>query len=382
MDLIQRKTQLSENIPAFCRYLRSKGLGIGPADSIAALQALTTHDFRDREGFRLILRAVLTRSVAEQRLFDQQYEEYWRNLEKAVDSKVKAGDELEQQQRATPKPDARPKALSIQNWLKGSGAQEEAEMASYSAGEVMTQKDFSTFAEEDLREVMRLITRIARSLAKRKNRRYQASRKHQRLDLRRTIRGSLRTGGEVMELAYRGRKPQRLKLVLLCDVSKSMDLYSRFLIQFTYAFQQVYKRVETFVFSTSLHRISEALRERDFAFALDRLAQEVPDWSGGTRIGASFKAFVEQYGPRMLDNRTVVLILSDGWDTGDTEILAESMRHIHQKAARVVWLNPLAGNPQFSPTVQGMQAAMPYIDVFAPCHNVESLKEVVRLTKL
>ena len=189
----------------------------------------------------------------------------------------------------------------------------------------------------------------------------------------------MRRGGEIMELAFKQKRIRKLSLVMICDVSKSMDLYSQFLIQFLYGFQSVYRKIETFVFSTSLHHISEHLRRKKLADTLEQLARDVPDWSGGTRIGASLGQFVEEYGKKFLHDRTVVIILSDGWDTGQPELLEESMQAIHQKVARVVWLNPLAGNPAFEPKVQGMEVAMPYIDLFAPAHNIDSLRRLIRL---
>ena len=155
------------------------------------------------------------------------------------------------------------------------------------------------------------------------------------MDLRRTMRQSLRRGGDLLDLMHRRRRRQRLKLVLICDVSKSMDLYSRFLIQFIYAFQTVYRRIETFVFSTSLHRITDQLKEQSMDEAVARLSENVPDWSGGTKIGASLRQFVDDFSLKVVDPATVVLVISDGWDTGEVELLSESMAHL-KKSSRVI----------------------------------------------
>ena len=197
------------------------------------------------------------------------------------------------------------------------------------------------------------------------------------------MRLSLRRGGEILDLAYHQRRRQRLKLVLLCDVSKSMDLYSRFLIQFIYAFQSVYRRIETFVFSTALHRITETLRREELYSALEQLSGTVPDWSGGTKIGASLEQFVSQHGLKLVDSQTVVLIISDGWDTGEVDLLENSMRFLNKHARNVIWLNPLKGSPGYEPKTRGMQAALPYIDIFASAHNLNSLRKLVRqLTRI
>ena len=379
-DLIHRHTELSANLVAFCRFLRRKGFTLGPAEEADALRALEIlAPFEDPNAFRLTLRAVLSRSLSQRLAFDELYAEYWKELEKAVDSKIKEG--APEKKRGSGK-EQQPSLQILKTWLHGNQKQEEtAELAQYSAGEVLTRKDFSAFGEDELWEVARIIHRIARSLALRFNRRRKRSRTPAALDLRRTLRLNLRRGGEILDLAFRKPQRHRQRIVLLCDVSKSMDLYSRFLVQFIYAFQNAYRRIETFVFSTSLHRVTSQLKQQDYRTALDKLTEEVDDWSGGTRIGECLNTFVENYGRKLLNRQTIVLIMSDGWDTSDVELLAEAMRRIQSKSAKVIWLNPLAGNPQYRPEVKGMQAAMPYIDIFASAHNVESLRKVAGYLK-
>jgi hypothetical protein len=156
-----------------------------------------------------------------------------------------------------------------------------------------------------------------------------------------------------------------------------MDLYSRFLLQFLFALQHAFVRVETFVFSTRLVRITDSLARDTYRTALESLASSETGWSGGTRIGESIAAFVAGWA-RLIDRRTVVIVLSDGWDTGEPEVLADAMRAIHRRAGRVVWLNPLLGSPSYKPLTRGMQSAMPHVDVFAPAHNLESLAALGR----
>lgn len=375
--LIKRHTSLSANIVAFCRFLREKGFVIGPAEEADALSAIELlAPFESPETLHLSLKSVLTRNIAQQLQFDELYNQYWRELEKAVDSKIAQGKDKNQQKKSSK--NNTPSLQALKSWLQGNTSNELAEIATYSTHEVITKKDFSAFHEEELWEVIRLIHLIARSLALRHSRRLEKSNRPSGLDLRRTLRLNMRRGGEILDLAFHRPKRHRQKIVLICDVSKSMDLYSRFLIQFIYAFQNAYRRIETFVFSTALHRVTHQLKQRDFKIALDKLSYEVPGWSGGTKIGESMQQFCQNYASKLLNNQTIVIIMSDGWDTGDTAILAKAMRTIHNKAAKVIWLNPLAGNPKFEASVKGMQVAMPYIDVFASAHNVDSLKEVAR----
>lgn len=375
---ITRQTSLSANIVQFCRFLRTKGIPNGPREEADALRAMESLTLTDPDLMRLSLRAILTRKRADQIRFDELYQQYWRELERAVDAKTKD----QPKEKNKPTNEGQPKKEQLQalkSWLNLEQEQnEEEELSTYSAAENWVMKDFSGFQGEDLQEVMQLIHLFARTLATQYQRRYQKAKRSSKMDLRRTMRQNLRRGGEIVELAYQKRRIRRLKMVVLCDVSKSMDLYSRFLVQFIYAFQNVYRRIETFVFGTQLHRISEQLREREFASALENLSDKVHDWSGGTRIGYSLQAFCEQYGERMLDDDTLVLILSDGWDTGEPAVLENAMRFIHRKAHKVIWLNPLAGNPDFEPTVLGLEVAMPYIDLFASAHNLDSLRRAIR----
>ena len=269
--------------------------------------------------------------------------------------------------------------VSLERWMRPGGDDAAAPIAvpRQSDRESLGEKDFSTFAADDLKEITRVAARIARRLASRPSRRWRPAARGTRIDMRRTVRQSLKTGGEDVELDYRERKPRKTKLVAVCDVSGSMDLYSRFLLQFLYALQNNFARVETFVFSTRLSRVTPQLKGERYAGALTRLARDVHDWSGGTRIGASLTTFASEW-PRMLDRRTVAIVLSDGWDTGEPEQLGDALRTIRARAGRVIWLNPLLGGPGYQPLTRGMQAALPHVDVFAPAHNLASLQALAR----
>ena len=179
-----------------------------------------------------------------------------------------------------------------------------------------------------------------------------------------------------MELSFKQRKPKKTRLVLICDVSGSMDLYSRLLVQFAYALQNSLARVETFVFSTSLKRISGQLKNKAYERALESLG-ETRGWSGGTLIGPSLAAFNSEWSA-LVDKRTVVIILSDGWDTGEPEELAAALTVLKRRAGKLVWLNPLLGSPGYEPLTRGMRAALPHVDVFAPLHNMQSLRALER----
>ncbi len=370
--MIQRKTSISENVIAFCRFLRNYGFTIGVQEQALALEALSVINFEEKENFKDALRITLVKNAQNLQKFDRLFDDYWKELEKSVDSKIKDSEETKRKKQSQ----ADATFNNLKSWINGKKSEEEQELASYSIGENLSEKDFSTIPNQDLEEVMQIIKEMSKSLAVSTKRRHLKSNNHRKFDLRNTIRKNLKRGGELIEIAYKKPKKNRLKLVMLCDVSKSMDLYSAFLVQFIYAFQTVYKNIETFVFSNSIHRITNELKNKTFEEAMRGLSQQVVGWSGGTQIGLSFQEFTDNYSTQLLDKQTIVLILSDGWDTGESDILKDSMQIIKQKARKVIWLNPLAGNPKFTPTVQGMSVAMPFVDIFASVHNVESLKKI------
>jgi uncharacterized protein with von Willebrand factor type A (vWA) domain len=234
-------------------------------------------------------------------------------------------------------------------------------------------------AEHELLRVQRYIMTMARQMATQFSRRKQAGGKTHLVDPARTMRRSLHYGGEVMEIVHRSRKKSKTKMVVLCDVSGSMNVYTKFLIQFLYGIQNGLRGVETIVFSTRLTRITPLLRRRNIHAALDLIADTVMDWSGGTKIGTCLQEFNTTMAPNMVTSKTLIVIISDGWDTGDSTILKAAMTKLHATASRVIWLNPLLGSPQYQPLCKGIQTALPYISDFMPVHNVESLQKFGRL---
>ncbi|MDP6330870.1 MAG: VWA domain-containing protein [SAR324 cluster bacterium] len=370
---------LSSNLVGFCRHLRNQGLVSGIGEQMDALRALESIPLREQEPFRMALRTSLAKSTQEQEIFDEHFRKFWYVWESSGEFyRQPPGEEEERSKIHVIDERPKPTFLSIHDWMNQDSESEEVrDSAGYSPFEVDTERDFSQFGSEELNEVIALINEIGKRLATRFSRRMRHSKRHGPMDLRRTMRLSLRRGGELIDLMHHRRRRQRLKLVLLCDVSKSMDLYSRFLIQFIYAFQTVYRRIETFVFSTSLHRITDQLKQQSMDEAVARISESVPDWSGGTKIGASLKQFVDEYSLKVVDPTTVVLVISDGWDTGEVEMLSESMSHLKRSARSLIWLNPLKGSPDYEPTTRGMQAALPHLDLFASAHNLNSLRDLM-----
>ena len=369
---ISRKTSLTENIISFCRYLREHEFIVGPDTQADALRAMTLVRINSWQELCDLLKSILPKNKRQVAVFDKLFYAYWQELDKAVDSKVKSTGRQEQ-----PKPPGKkPSFDALKNWLYGNPDKEKKETALYSDHVNLTQKDFSAFSDDELWELKNIIKKIAKSIVNRKMRRFVTTSEHKYMDLRKIFRNNLKRGGEIVDLFYKKNKETDLNLVILCDVSQSMELYSRFLVQFLYAFQHVYNRIETFVFSTSLYHISPQLVNKSFDAALRELTKSVSHWAGGTKIGKSLHTFIERFGDQYLNKKTITVIVSDGWDTGDIRLLQQNMEEIYRSSGKVIWLNPLAGAPNFKPHTEGMKCALPYIDVFAPVHNIESLKRL------
>jgi len=353
---------------ALCRDLRGRGMMVTTAHAIDAIRALRCIGIESRERVYLALRCVLVARPEEVEIFDEAFAAAFAPV--AVEGPVRV------RRRSAPHdPAAVP---SVSSWAKqegegGDGEEPEAVPAASDMPAVV-QKDFSTFGADELADIQRIASRIARRLAARPSRRWAADRRGRRIDLRRTMRRAL---VEPLDLRFRRRKTRKTRIVAICDVSGSMDLYSRFLLQFLYALQGTVARVESFVFSTVLRRVTDVLQQPDYARMLHGLAAEVHDWSGGTRIGESLSAFNQEWG-KLVDRRTVVVILSDGWDTGDPTLLGAEMELLQQRSRRVIWLNPLLGSADYQPLTQGMQAALPHVSVFAPAHNLAALRALER----
>ena len=369
---------LSANVVGFSRHLRRRGIGVCPSETAAALGALGCVDIGDEGQFHSALRICLAKSLKEQQLFDDCFDHYWRMWDRAGELNRPAPDaDTGKAGRA----DTLPVQLTLREWLSiGDGAteEEEEETAAYSPIEVVTHRDFAGLQADELDDMSRVVEEFARALARRLNRRYRKLSGRGRIDLRRTLRTNLRRGGELVDLVFRSRRQRKLKLVVLCDVSRSMDLYCRFLLQFLYAFASSYRRLEVFGFSTSLRRLTPTLREGEWSHVLAGLSRDMPEWSGGTRIGACLADFADSWSESLVDRRTAVIILSDGWDTGDPDILSHAMARIRRRAFAVLWLNPLMGSPGFRPETEGMLAALPHIDLLAPAHNVAALRDLAK----
>ena len=354
-----------------------------PATAVDAVRALAAVDIADRDDVYFALRSVFATRRQDFDRFDQVFEEWWGSHHQQHRRDRAAGSERPAANPPVIAPWDAPKVGAAPTYLTQWAASfaetrddETVPLAAPSTRDATGTKDFRHYDDDELRHLEDAAARIVKRLRSRRSRRWRIARRGPRLDARRIVRLALSTGGDPIRLARRERKRRRTKLVVVCDVSGSMDLYSRFLLQVLYALQHAFARVETFAFSTRLVRITPALANDSYHSALDALARvEAGGWSGGTKIGECVEALRVGW-PRLLDRRTAVIILSDGWETGDPDVLASALRELHRRAGRIVWLNPLLGNPTYQPLTAGMQAALPHVDVFAPAHDLASLERL------
>jgi uncharacterized protein with von Willebrand factor type A (vWA) domain len=378
LAVASQRPELLLRLAGFARLLHDAGLDAGPGRLKDATVALNHIDLGSEVDFRETLRTVFVTRKDELPLFDAAFDLYWA----PIDPRVLAGS-LPGKSRALPMDPERAKV-----WLKALGLPESemareqedrtftASSSGYSAEEMLRQKNFDQMTWQETEEVRRLLAQSPWRLAEKVTRRLAPSRGG-RIDLRRTTRRAVRSSGELVQLMHRKPRIRRRPLVLLCDVSGSMERYSRQLLIFAHAIARR-EEVETFVFSTRLTRITRQLRRRDVDRALDRVGHSVHDFSGGTRIGEALHEFNRKWARRVLGHGAVVILISDGWDRGDPSLLAVELARLRRLSHRLIWLNPLLGSEGYQPLTRGMAAALPHTDEFMAAHNLQSLDDLGR----
>lgn len=368
-------------LAGFVRTLRNNGFVVGLAESSDALAILASPQAARRPSLQAALKALFCATPSDWQRFDEIFAAYWtgRGLRRG-------------QVIAASAPEARPSARQTRRSVPGAGdigmphrvgrGGGEEDAASGGTGrregasraEMLSAADLRHVVDPDeIEETQALAARLARTMRARLLRRRQARRAGGQLDLRRTIHRSIPRGGTPIDLAWRRRRVKPLRLVVLLDASGSMSLYTTFFVRFMHGLVDAFREAEAFVFHTRLAHVSPSLRDRNLARAVDRLALMAQGIGGGTRIGESLATFNRWHARRVINSRTAIMIVSDGYDTGEPERLAAEMRRLRLRCRRIIWLNPLIGWRDYAPIAAGMQAALPYVDLFAPAHNLDSL---------
>ena len=376
--------RLPENIMHFVRTLRAAGLPLGPGQMLRAVEAVRAIDITDRRQFYWALRASLISRRDQIELFDQAFQMFWRNpdlLNRMIDLMLPtlAIDDPAKQEEGEPLQRRLAEAMMPPRDLIQEREEEEIEIQAdmtWSAREQLQTKDFEQMSTEELELAKRAMARLALPLAELPTRRYEPTSRIARADLRRTMQQALRGGGDSIPLQYRRRKTRPPPLVVLCDISGSMERYARMLLHFLHTLTNDRDRVHTFLFGTRLTNVTRYLRDREVDRALAKIGEQVEDWSGGTRIGAALKEFNMYWSRRVLGQGAVVLLITDGLDREAAEGVAEQMQRLHKSCRRLIWLNPLLRYDAFQPKSSGARAMLPHVDDFRPVHNLESLGDL------
>ena len=391
---------LVHNVLVFGRLLRSAGFPMSAGREMEVLRALDLVDLSDRARVYQACRAMLVTKRDQGPIFDRAFTLFFSRLwdrpplpSDGSDPQRVTGqepsDDLPSEQlgegealleQADVRTQVTPKDEQERDAEEG---QESSQAQTFSALEILRQKDFDDYTSEELAAARELMRQLRLRTSTRHSRRMVRSPHGRHLDMRRIVRGMQKTAGEPVNLAYRERKLKRRQLVLLCDISGSMERYSRVLLQFLHAARQGLADVEVFVFGTRLTRVTRELAHRDVDTALDKMSTRIQDFAGGTRIGRSMYQFNRHWARRVLGHGAVVIVISDGWDRGDPRILAAEMEKLQRSCFRLIWLNPLLGLPEYEPITLGMRTALEFVDDFLPAHNLASLERMARrLTEL
>ena len=367
---------ISAHLVGFVHLLRSMGIQVGSGQLIDLAQGLTFVSLTDREALHDAARCTLITKPEDLPLFEAAFGFYFRPIS-GFDPAQMAIPIIRIPQRPLRIP--RKKPVAGENPGDDSNDTEEHKVGvtlAYTASETLRTRDFGSFSYDEVQQARVMMRQMRWRPAMRRTRRTQRTKQRGRVDMRRVIRDSLRFGGEPVHLAYRRPRQRQRPLVVLCDISGSMDRYSRMLLQFVHTLNDGVGMVESFVFGTRLTRVTRLLRSKDVDDAVALVSKQVLDWSGGTRIGNTIREFNVKWSRRVMSRGPVVLIISDGWDRGDPTLLSKEMARLQRSCHRLIWLNPLLGNARYQPLTQGMQAALPYIDDFLPVHNLLSVEQL------
>jgi len=361
----------TRQVVTFGRVLREGGLEVGAGRLVDAMRGLDEVDLSRQDDVYWTLRTTLVARREEIEPFDRAFAAWFLRT------------------RFHPPPheqdprDTRPGAQRVRRdaRLRGedSRAAGEPDSIGYSTHEILRRKDFAAMSPEEFADVRRLIAQIDCERPRRRSRRLRAHSRGSTLDMRRLARSTLATGGDAVQRRFRRRTEAPRKLVVLCDVSGSMEAYTRAMLLYLHALMRSGGGVEVFAFGTRLTRVTGELSRRDPEAALGAASARVVDWAAGTRIGASLKVFNDVWGRRALTRGAVVLIVSDGWEREDNALLGREMLRLHRAAFAVVWVSPLKGSSEYQPLAGGMRAALPFVDRFVAGHNLASLEQLAGL---
>jgi len=367
-------SHLAGNLLVFGRLLRRAGIEVHVGRLLDVAEALTHVDLGSRDEVFHACRALLVHRHEQYAAFERVFAAFW-SAHPGMLAADNSHDGVDAPDRP-PAPDAGPAPGLVAEASPGEPDEQAVGIVrTWSDAERLARRHFGTFTEDELGEAQDALARLRWTPGTRRTRRWVRGR-GPRVDLRRAFAQSLRTRGEIVTLPTRRRLDRPRRLILLCDVSGSMERYARLLIHFAHALGRRHDRLEAFLFSTGLTRVTTALHHRRADQAAAIIAAAVPDWSGGTRIGEVLAQFHRRWARRVLHGGPVVLLVSDGWDRGDPDELRAQVARLQRICHRLIWLNPLIGTPDYAPLTRGLQAALPYVDDFLPCGTLADLGDL------
>ncbi len=380
-----KPNRITQHIIAFGRVLRRAGLEVATGQIMDAMRAMQLIGLRSRADVYQALFSVFVTRKEQVELFNQAFHLFWRAPSKLPQVMSLILPQLKMPETAQSKQSLRVKQALAENEAqikppqsRRKNEQKEAVdlVLTYSSLEVLRKKDFAAFTNEEVVMAKQVLSEMNWNISSKRTRRFNPNAKGRMLDLRKTVRKNMRNEGELIQLSWRGNQTRMRDIVVLCDISGSMERYSRMLLHFIHTITADMRRVETFVFGTRLTRITRYLKQRDIDDAVSSVSQKVNDWAGGTRIGDALKDFNYLWARRVLRSGAVVMVISDGWDRGDLPLFEREVARLSRSCYRLIWLNPLLGYENYEPLTRGIKAAMPYIDDFLPVHNLESLEQI------
>lgn len=383
--MIPQDSDLLKNVILFSRALRRRKVGVSVDNILDALRGVSFIELHKKDDFYNLLRANFVARKEEMDIFDELFGRFWSfgDPPAAVNKRVmdEETDASEEKEKGSSFESKKGQALIKErsDERETDEPKERKDLPVYSADEILQQKDFTHFRAKELERVRDWVSILSRKIATHLSRRWKRGGKGDRLDFRRSIRQSIKYGGEIVELKMKERKPKPLQLILVCDVSGSMDIYSQFFLRFMHGLQNHYPHCETFAFSTRLSHITPLLKRRAFDETLRLLSGKVLDWSGGTNIGAALHHLHQRHSDLLHPNRSLFLIFSDGWDRGDTALLESELKSLKRQVKGLIWLNPLLGYQNYQPLCKGMSTALPFVDHFLPYYNFSSLRKLGHL---
>ena len=362
---------LSSHLQQFVSHLKDAGIAVDGSRLIDCCRAVALVGVSHRGDFKCAIRATLIGDHSDYPLFHQVFERYWGSrtspawvveLEHLAENATAPSDDSLSQELI--------ERLGIEN-------PESEESGSYSQLDIVRKKDLATLSPQELLMAQRELAVLARRLGRAPNRRRVAARKGREIDFRKWMR--VRQGYPLNPvIPYRRRDRTKSRLFVLCDISGSMERYSRFFLHLLYAMEQSFQRVSVALFATRVEDISHEFRQNDPDAFLQRLSEDVTAWSGGTKIGSSIEDFLALHADKMNAATAVTLVISDGWDTGENEVLQRAMVALRRRSRKILWLNPLLGDPRYQPLCLGMATALPFVDAFLPAHNLDSLSAAIK----